>query len=160
MFFNEQSFYTHTPHTHTHTHTQRMHQTTYFHDESAVWNYRILYSLKVLSTFHVYILSLNWMASSHDDTGCSANISGSENCVKELTYVLIKALLIVNYGIEEEYTNLLVLSLRNLAIWNPTFVLTSRCLIIFPFPSSTFSLFFSFFYFFLLHLFHLYLTLF
>ena len=71
---------------------------SYFHDGGTSQNYWNLYSLGVLKMFCIYILSLNWMTTD-DDIECSANISRSENCMKELIYVYIKVLLVINSAI-------------------------------------------------------------
>lgn len=49
--------------------------------------------------FHINILSLNWMTTDDDDTEYSANISRSENCMRELIYVYMKVLLIISSAI-------------------------------------------------------------
>lgn len=77
---------------------------------------------------YIYILSLSWMI----PTECSVNISGSENWVK------IQVLFTGNSVLPYKERSLLALPIRNPAIWYFTFGLISRCLKVFPLPSSLF----------------------
>lgn len=90
------------------------------------------------------------MTPDDNDTECPANISGSENYI----YICMYYSLLI-----ENYTNLFALPLRDLAIWDSTFGLSSKCLIYFPL-SSIFYLFLPFPPFPFYILFHLYLSLF